>query len=236
MTGMRQLLAQLRDMQSTMPPNCRVVPSSFDPTDTELLALLRPLHFDWRSCRHILESAGSRAVANRMPIFWQMQSALHDACRPLGIPIFLSEPANVALGAVSLALADVDTVVSEARDIDALIAYVRERNLPPPRVCIAIHRLEDAWQIPEHAISSVSVVAQEVHLLPTIPLLVQCIALARAISALYHLSETIEWTFRGEEASISSADPLLSISNLDLPDRLAHRGVCACRAALYQRV
>lgn len=210
----------LADIEPKIPDMaCRVVPSSFNPDDPQLRAVPRPLEASWPSAEAILKAFGVRAVMMRLPLFWQTEPLLHAACRAAGAPIFTNDPENMPLGAAALSNG-VDTVVTTAADAAAFAGYLAEKHTPLPPFWIIVHQADaPRWEVPT-MLRGVKV-AQEVHLFPGVPVLVQCPALVGKNR--YHFSD------------IHSQEPL-PLSELELPFVLKDCGTCVCGKAIGERV
>src|SRR3989338_10070080 len=89
-------LKQLKNIQGAIPSmRCNVVPSSFYPDDASMLAFPLPLSWQWSSCEKFLRERTSRSVMTRLPLFWQLEVLLHDACKAVGAPLFIRNPENM---------------------------------------------------------------------------------------------------------------------------------------------
>ncbi len=215
---------------------CRVFPSSFDANDPNLRAIPRPVDWQWTSCERALRHANSKGVMMRLPTFWQIGLPLHAACRAVGIPIFVNEPENIPVGAMALKTGGIDTVVTENRDAAAFAEYLVAQKLPMPRLGILVHRIEDAWDVSRVVLDTWSLVAQEVHAFPGVPVLEQCAALSAEKASRFHLSDSYLWEITGDETLITgkSGDPI-PLSRYRLPCSLKKSGECSCGKPVFER-
>lgn len=172
----------------------------------------------------------------RTPIFWQWGMSLHAACRALGIPIFVNEPENVPVGAMALKRSGVDTVVTENKDAAAFASYCMEKSLPLPKAWVLVHRAQNPdWRVAAGV--ATSRVAQEVHIFPGVPILVQCPFLAESQATRFHFSKEFLWEMRGDEvyATARKDDPL-PLKNVRIPLMLQQAEHCACGAQTVTRI
>ena len=218
--------------------HCRVIPSSFDADDSELRAFPSKSDWKWDSCQKALQNFQTRAVMMRLPLFWQMESPLHAACRSVGAPIFINEPENMPVGAAALSSAEVDTVVTEAGDGFSFSEYLSQKNLPLPRNWVIVHRSDAPWQIPAALRDAPEIqVAQEVHAFPGLPILHQCQILARKKASVFHVSDAFALQHDDTGTSITSiGDVLLSLTRFELPFTLATIGTCVCGAKTVKKI
>lgn len=198
--------------------DCFVVPSTFDPDDVELRAFPIPNSWKWSSCEEMLKAFKSRVVMMRLPLFWQLEPALYEACQAAHATIFINEPENMPMGAEAIRQGEVDTIVTTAADAAAFSAYLLEKKLHSSCNWIIVHRAEEAWNIPAILQIADTRVAQEVHLLPGAVALYQCPALAEAKTAAFHICEY--------------TNPLVP---LEIPFELTSREKCSCGETVYGR-
>jgi hypothetical protein len=117
----------------------RLFPSSFDPQDPTLSAIEAPSDWRWESCERALISFGSKFLLSRLPLFWQVESALDAACRNAGVTVFHNEVENMPVGAVAIRSVEIDTVLTTAEDAHTFVAFLTEKNVPLPRNWFLIH-------------------------------------------------------------------------------------------------
>lgn len=228
---MEHFLEQLRPIQQRIPSlNCRVAPSTFDANDPNLLVIPRPLDAHWKSGETIFRDMSSSGVIVRVPLFWQMHAMAHAASRAVGIPLAIHDPNNIPVAAVAIERAGLNTVVSELGSAQSLLHYLTEKKRAFPTTYVVIFPIDAVRNLSDvRQLAVIENVACEVHLCPTVPLLVQCIALANERKPLFHVSEL----FRPPEGATvtyvrSSGSDALMISEIRLPFGLRVVGTCTC--------
>lgn len=203
-------------------------PTSFDASDEQLRALPRALDTMWREGERAFEHYGSTGVMVRTPIYWQFGLPIYRACRERDIPIFVNEPENIPVGAMSLQRGGIDTVVCESIDAFAFSSYIAEKKLPYPRLWVLIHRANTpVWTVPGGITESKSALSQEVHLFPGVPLLVQCAALADERSTRFHVADAFDVEL-GASSFVSSRSIPLPLYRYVLPFSMRSSGACTC--------
>ncbi len=236
--SMDALVSLLGEAQAHIPEmQNRVVPSSFDPDDENLIAFPLPLSYTWSSCERALVRSRPRGVMMRAPLFWQLEAPLHAACRAAGAPIFVNDQANMPVGGAAIQLADTDAVVTSANDAVAFAAYLSEKKMPHPRLWILISSLEEYLRKTDHSREGIrGTVVEEVHLFPGLVLLEQCEHLADARGG-FHASGTFHWEIGSEECLITSLqeDAPIPFARLTLPLALRKRGTCGCGNPVFER-
>ncbi len=208
---------------------CRIIPTSFDPDDETLTAYPHPLDWRWLSCERALTLFKPTGVMMRLPLFWQAESPLHDACEKSGTSIFVNEPENMPIGGAAIQREAVDTVVTTAEDAFAFSTYLLEKNIPLAKNWLIINRVNaPEWRVPESLTQKEITLAQEVHLFPTMPLLVQCeecIAQKKG----FHISDEYIWEEIESGVTITSKENTLTpLTKLQLPSPIKSAGTCAC--------
>lgn len=213
---------------------CDISPTSFDPNDPELKAFPRLHNWRWKSCETALRAFGSRGVMSRLPLYWQSTFALHRACRAVGIPLFTNDLANMPLGAAALRGAGVDTVVCESGDAAEFAAYLERCASRMPLAWIIVHRVGSVVELSERIRRSPAGVAQEVHLLPGFPILIQCPALMREQKAAYHAAEGSRWRIEPNRSFVSFFEEWLPFVDFETTCRLRERGTCPCGKTILE--
>lgn len=215
---------------------CRLFPSSFNPNDPNLTAFPRPFDWQWNSCERILRALDAHSVMARLPLFWQIESPLNAVCRKIGAILFLNEPENMPIGAAAIKSVPIHTVICEAEDARGFSLYLAEKNISPS-AWFLIHRGDAAeWNIPD-SIDIAESLAQEVHLFPGMPVLVQCASLIKKHSALFHISEEYAWEIAGDKTYISSVENIpFPLVKFELPFSLACREKCLCGKIIMARI
>jgi hypothetical protein len=213
-----------------------VVPTSFDADDQSLQAFPQKRDASWLVGETMFKHHGSRGVMLRTPIFWQFGLPVYRACRRVGIPIFVNEPENVPVGAMSLLRGGIDTVVTESMHASILSSYLAEKHLPLPVLWFLIHRaLSSEWETPGAFIDSRCAVAQEVHLFPGVPILVQCTLLSGEKSPSFHVANGCDIEL-GPTCHVSMTSTALPLYRYVLPLGLRASGTCECGSDRIERI
>lgn len=226
------LLSLLKERRDAPHKPARLFPTSFDASDARLDAFPRSLNWRWVSMERFLRYHDAKVVLMRLPLFWQVLTPLHHACRASGAAIYPNEPENVPVAGAAVRSADADAVITEARDAEALYAYLADKGLRQP-AWFLVHRPEEPWSVPR-LLSGVRL-WQEVHLFPGVPLLEQCGEIAG--SARFHPSDAYLWDASGAATRITSAgEDLIPLRSYELPFALRHEGnACSCgRLIVYK--
>lgn len=225
-----ELLQTLGDTEPTFPRLwCRLHPTSFDADDAQMRAFPRSVNWRWASAERALRLWRARTAVLRLPLFWQVVTPLHHACKAVGAAIFVNEPENIPVAGAAVRSTDAPAVFSTPRDAQLLAAYLAEKRLPPAHAWFLIYTPEEAWSLPD-ALSSAARVAQEVHLFPGVPILEQCSELIGEKSPFFHPADGYLWDNSGSRSRITSAgDDLVPLTGYELPFRLEHLpSACAC--------
>jgi len=204
----------------------RLMPTSFDPNDPDLRSYLIPIDWKWTSCEDALRHAGAIGVMMRLPLFWQLEVPLRDACVAAGAFIFVSDRNNVPLAAEALRSAEIDCVVTDASDTLAFSGFLREKHREQPDSWFVIHPA-NAPLISLDRLGDASG-AQEVHLFPGLPVLEQCHALRSLKGASFHLCEGFEYVAESQTVAIEGARPM----RVRLPFALHEDRTCVCGRAV----
>ncbi len=216
--------------------SCRVVPTSFDPNDPDLRAFPRPLSWKWSSCEDALKRFAPRVVMMRLPLFWQVEPLLHEACRAVPAPIFVNDADNMPVGEAAIRLAYVDTVVTDTSDSFAFSSFLSEKKTLP-KSWIIIHRPDSTWDIPTPLRDARETrVAQEVHVFPGVPILHQCAELSEKKEPAFHASAEFQIEVEKDRIYISgsTSDPF-PLSRLEIPLALRETGLCPCGKKIFVR-
>jgi hypothetical protein len=230
--ALQPLQEKIRELQ------CRIVPSTFNSLDDDLLAL--PLKEDWRweSFERFMRSCKPQTLMQQMPSFWQAEPFAHFAARTVQAPVAIVEPQNYPLDKALIRFASADSVIAEAGEAGALASYLTDANVALPPYWYLIYSVEAAsFTRPGSLAGRHLVVAQEVDLAPTVPLLVQCGDIVKKGTGHFHLSELFTWSDDPKRPTISTKDNLLFVlKDFPLPFSLQDSGTCTCGKTLYDRV
>lgn len=186
------------------------VPSSFDPNDSSLTALTRPMEWRWTSLACAFARANARGIMSRLPLFWQAEIPLFEAARAAHTYIYLNDAKNMPVGAAALAQGAVDTVVTTGTDAREFAAFLTDKTMSLGSLWVLVHPLNDSTPLPEQLFRSKARIYQEIHSSPCVPLFVQCDALADAKELRFHLAN---------DASV--------------PALLMPNGTCSCGKTMY---
>jgi len=171
----------------------------------------------------------------RLPLFWQLEPALHAACRAAGAPIFINEPENTQVGAEAVRQANIDTVVSEAADAPAFSSYLAQKNSPRPHNWILVHRPKAEWMLPGALVEKDVRVAQEVHLFPGMVAFSQCEALADAKATGFHLCEDFFLENLGAHSYVTNAALLVPLERFEIAP-VREKSACVCGKPILEPV
>ena len=233
LTDFLELLREIEPRIADIP--CRVVPASFEP-GPELLALPRPFDLRWESYTRTLRSFGSLGVIVRFPTFWQLISPTYTASRAAETAILVSEPQNMPVAREAIKRALMDTIVTDTEDALVFCKFLAASGTALPRAWLIVHRAQAAhWDLPAPLDNSAIQIAQEVHLFPGVPVLVQCEVLASGKGSLFHLVEAYRWEL-GDAVTISGTDDdPLPFVRLRLPFALHALEICSCGKTVFER-
>ena len=214
---------------------CRIVPSSFYP-DEHVQAMPISLMSCWDSCVMRLKEHGARGVMTRLPLFWQTESLLHDACRQAGAFIYPNDIANMPIGALALAIGEIDTIVTTAKDAGAFSRYLSENGFPINKLWIIIYEPEEcADELPLVLAEESVPVAREVHLFPGVPFLWQCATLSKEKSFSFHVAENfiIEKESEGLIITDTQEDSPLPLFRYVCPVPIFFEKTCPCGSQIF---
>lgn len=199
----------------------RFVPTSFDPDDPTSSVVRFSASWQWESLAETLARYNPHVLLLRLPLFWQVLSPLHAVCKRTGCALYINEQENPAAGEAAARVGEANVVITDAKDAFSFSLYVAERNVHIPS-WILIHDPTGDWEIPIILREEHAQVAQEVHLFPGIPLLIQCEALAREKLPFFHMTGSIETLF---DLPITYA----------LEPKLISSGICTCGKEILGR-
>lgn len=214
----RATLGQLEAATANTP--YRALPSSFDSEDEALCIVPRPLQHQWPSVTQALESVECSGLMTRLPLFWQLEAPLFEAARNASAFIFVNEADNMPLGMAALAQANVDAIITTAKDANDFFSFLLTHSALMPRVWIVIHPIESLKNVAPRP----GVLCQEVHIIPGVPAFTQCRHLAaHRTESRYHLAETCTLTHDGLEVR-SDVFPFVYPTTLSV----TRDGSCSC--------
>ena len=215
----------------------RVVPSTSDADDPYLRALPLARGWRWLSLEDHLKRFGPEMLILQLPSFWQLEPLVHAASRAAGAPVCTIEPKNYPLDKAAIRLASADAILAEATDADALAEYLHAAQAKLPPYWLLVHTAEAPhWDAPTLLLKGQHIlVAQEVHLAPGVPLLVQCTSIVAAKSGQYHQSDLFTWSSDMLSPAITATAMLFELEDFALPFALVDKGMCVCGKKLVAR-
>ncbi len=217
--------------------HCHIVPSAFNPIDPNLRAL--PLASEWRwvSAQEHIKRFAPETVILQMPVFWQLEPFIYFAVRGAEAPICIIEPQNYPLDKAAVRFASANAIVAEAAEAAAITEYLHAGQIELPPYWIVVHAGDAVrWDTPPLLKNKKLEIAEEVHLAPGVPLLVQCDTIVAAQSGQYHHSDLFIWNDDHSAPAISTTGSLLfTLKDFALPFALEGKGACACGKTLLAR-
>ncbi len=232
-----ELLTHLRSQEKNVPDlPCRIVPTSFDDSDAQLTALPRPLDWKWSSLHEALKLVEPKVAMTRLPLFWQMTSAIRGACKEAGSTLLPNEQENMHGGAAALLVANVNVVVTSSEDAGIFTSYLLEGASTLPEMWLIVHDASaPVWEIPASMQNLRAPIAQDVHLFPGLPLFVQCRHLMRAKKPHYHLAEGCSLD-NLSPCIVSIQDSAVTLPALETEFSVQQTGSCECGILLYEKI
>lgn len=217
--------------------HCRVVPSTSNSGDPYLRALPLAREWRWPSLESHLTRFRPETLIVQLPSFWQVEPLVHAASRAAGAPVCIVEPQNYPLDKAAIRLASANAILAEAGEAGAIADYLHAGQVALPPFWILIHAGDaPSWSTPHLLKSPGLQVAQEVHMAPGVPLLVQCADIVGAQSGTYHRSDLFAWSDDLAHPSVSTHGSLLfELKDFALPFALKDVGACACGKQLLAR-
>lgn len=189
--------------QNILVSNYRLLPAAFEPTK-ELTAYPVPLERGWPSLTPHMRVWDSRGLMARVPLFWQMEAPLRTTCDEVGAFLFINDMSNMPLGAAAIRDANVDTVVTQMRDVGPFSLHLLEAKIALPNF-IAVHPHASALAPLPQACRETPI-AQEVHLFPGVPMLVQCPCLSAQKEPVFHAAPGCRIYRAGGQVLFTGAD------------------------------
>ncbi|HEV8666263.1 MAG TPA: hypothetical protein VN665_00230 [Candidatus Paceibacterota bacterium] len=234
----RQLLPTLEPLQGVIKDwHCRVVPSAFNSADDALRALPLAREWRWPSAGEHFKRFKAETIILQLPSFWQLEPFVHFAAQAAGTPLCNVETQNYPLDKASIRLASANGVVAEVTEAAAIAEYLHKEQVMLPPYWLVLHAGDaPTWQLPELLQNKNLEVAEEVHLAPGVPLLVQCADIVAKQSHLFHTSDLFVWNANTAAATITSKELMLfTLADFPLPFTLKNAGPCACGQTLFAR-
>ena len=236
-TDTAKLLELLKIAETTLHRiPCRLFPTSFSPGDKRLSAFPVDPSFRWSSLESYLRNHKAISVLSLLPLFWQIESPMSNACRSSGAMLFLGDADNIPISSIAVTTLSSDTVIGEVEHVSSLITDLNKRSIPLPQTLIVIHRHGDSWSLTEATEHTPCTIIQEVHLFPGISILDQCSKLADLREPVFHLNT--QYTLETEKQSSyisSSSKQLFPLYRLKLPYVLEAGGSCECGKKIFKK-
>jgi len=237
----QKLLPILEPLQDKIKDwHCRVVPSTANSADSAFRALPLAREWRWHTCEEHLKRFNADTLILQLPSFWQVEPFVYAAAHNAKTPMCIIEPQNYPLDKASIKLASANAVLAEATEAAAIAEYLHAGQIELPPYWMLVHAADaTSWRTPHLLQNRQLEVAEEVHLAPGVPLLVQCGHSMTAQNNLFHRSSLFEWNSDLAAPAISTSEKmpmLFSLTNFALPFQLKDRGVCACGQTLLERI
>lgn len=221
-----ELLTTLKTLpESALKPGSRLVPTSFNPDDSELRGFPIALDWNWPSSEQFLRSCGAVGVMMRLPLFWQLEVPLRNACVSAGAFIFVNDRGNMPLGAEALRSAEISCVVTDAKDVFEFSNYLREKSRLQPSSWLIIH----PGVLFDRTFSEIDGTrhAHEVHLFPGVPVLEQCEALQSKPRPEFHFASDVSWNPHSNTITMTG-EAVLRLKDYALPFSIKEVRQCSC--------
>lgn len=164
-----------------------------------------------------------------LPFFWQIEPLLFAAARGAGAPLFMTQPDNFAVAARAIDTAETNTVITTASTAQAFAQDLTQHGDTHPDTWLLVGLFgETAHDLP--IVASSARVTSEIHIVPGVPILVQCEhLLMRKSYKQFHVSEEFELSFEGGRVLATVRAPeVMPLFRLELPFSLKEVGSCQC--------
>lgn len=209
------------------------VPTSFNPHDDTLAGFPRKLLWTWDSAEYALSIIHPAVVMMRAPLFWQLEAPLWRAAQQNGAAIFVNDAGNMPLGRSAMHHASADTIVTDAHDGMVFSRYLKDAQTPFPRGWILVHDINNLVDISDVHAGESTLVFQEIHLFPGVPMFVQCERLARMRARTFHVAPHGSTTSKPHPMFSGPKDDPMPLTDIEIPIRITDTGTCACGEVSY---
>ena len=215
----------------------RLVPSTFSGSDAYLQAVPLWGEWQWPTLEEHLKRFEPETIILQLPTFWQLEPFVQTSARNAGAPLCVIEPQNFPLDKAAIRLASANTIIAEASEAAAIAEYLHAGQVALPHYWVLIHAADAVhWKVPQLLQGRGQEVAEEVQLVPGVPLLVQCKAIVDARSGQYHESDIFVWNSNLVAPMISATETFpFTLKDVALPFALKDEGVCLCGKRLVAR-
>jgi len=205
----------------------RFSPSSFSDDDPALTIFPRAESWKWHSAEETLSKHMGRGLMLRLPLFWQVEIPLFLACKEKGLFIFVNDQSNMALGASAISRASIGVVVTDAKDANEFATFLMIKGHSFPDTWLIVQKAGEMIPLAPALTGSASTLVQEVHVLPGVPILEQCVHIAGK-EHVFHVSDDYVWG-HGPRAHITSrADDPLPLIQYETDLATEEAGICSC--------
>lgn len=205
----------------------RLIPTSFDPETEDLTVFPRHRAWRWQSAEDLFAAYRDGGVMMRLPLFWQLEMPLFDACRRAGTFVFVNDKGNAPLGAAALSHASMRVVAADAADANEFATHLLMNGRDFPAAWLIIQDPERMQPLSPALTGSGSVLRQEIHLMPGFPVLWQCARLANT-NDLFHENDHVLLE-QGQQTFVSGEkDDPLPLVRYAVPLQTSDAGVCEC--------
>jgi len=233
------LLEHAQDLIRTT--DARVFSTSFDGSNADMPIYGRARNWQWASLHHFLRARRALGVLVRLPLFWQVEPLIFNACKDAGGFPFVNDVANMPVGRLAVTEANVNTILTTVQGAQGFSRHLVERNTPFPPNWFVVHQLSDTpIQLP-YLMRPGLIVHNEVHLFPGIPLFYQCAALAESRQLHFHVADgfIVDSSETQKEITVTGTpDDVLPLYHCKLPYQLADvpSSVCACKERIVSLI
>lgn len=183
----------------------------------------------WNSCEQTLIASDTKAAMCMLPFFWQIEPLLFAAARGAGAPLFMTQPDNFAVAARAIDTAGTNTIITTPSTAQAFAQDLTGHDDTHPRTWLLIRLLGETVH-DMSTFASAARVTSEIHLVPGVPLLVQCEHLLMAkMDKRFHVSEEFELSLEDGRLLATVRDTeLMPLFRLELPFPLKEVSTCQC--------
>lgn len=212
-------------MDGRVPPEAYdTVPSTFDVAHDEISAVHLLKSRSWETVAEHVKNFTPTTVINMLPPYLQLQSRLHSALRPLGVPYTALTSAQFSAVETLAKMLPSPGIITTLRDVPKLANAMTEKTL-------SVRYVQVVLTLSEKPNISHPFFFYEIHLLPGLPILWQCPALAAEGQNEFHPDTSYEWSFDVDATSLkdTTIPPYFSTRRLSKTFRVK-KMPCVCGA------
>lgn len=207
-------------------------PSSFLPSDS-LTLFPRAESWRWDSIERTLTNHEGRGLMVRLPLFWQVEIPLFSACKKKGLFIFVNDKGNMPLGSMAITRSSIAVVVTDAADANEFATFLILNGLSLPDTWHIVQKSDSIVPLVPALTNSTSALIQEVHVLPGVPVLEQCVHIAGKEFS-FHIGDGYIWE-HGQSALVTGhTDDPLPLIRYETGLASDEAGSCACGKAIVR--